>query len=522
VTVLSDAPPEQSPVVPQSPGNRRRLVAGAGALVAVAGIFLYFWCRSDMWLDEALSVNVAQVPLGSLPDALRQDGAPPLYYVLLKLWTDVLGTSDVAARSLSGVCMLGAVVVTWFAARRFAGTTVAWLSSLVMLTSPFAFRYATEARMYALEILLVAAGILAFQRAIESPTIGRVALFGVLVAIGVYTQYWVFYIVGVAIVMLGAMVWRGVHRTAAVRLLVATGLGLLTLAPWLPTLLYQREHTGTPWGTAQLPGLPIAHSLRDFAGGAPLTVDLQEGWLLLLVLVPALLLGAFGRPRDDRHIEIDVRLQPAARPYAIFGAATLVVALSLTYVAGDAFQTRYSALVFPFFVLLVARGLSTLRDPRILLPVLVVVVVLGLIGGIRNSYTQRTEAGMVAAVLRARAAPGDLVVYCPDQLGPSVHRLAPAGLDERVYPSLEGPERIDWVDYKARVAEADPGAFAQRILDDAQARTIWLVSAPGYATHPTVCQTLGDAFAAARSRAVEVAARPDVFEKQQLEIFPAP
>ena len=56
-----------------------------------------------MWLDEALSVNIARLPLGDLHDALKHDGAPPLYYVLLHVWTGVFGTGDVAVRSLSGV-----------------------------------------------------------------------------------------------------------------------------------------------------------------------------------------------------------------------------------------------------------------------------------------------------------------------------------------------------------------------------------------------------------------------------------
>ena len=53
----------------------------------VGGLFFYFYTRSDLWLDEALSVNIARLPLVDLHEALRHDGAPPLYYVLLHFWT---------------------------------------------------------------------------------------------------------------------------------------------------------------------------------------------------------------------------------------------------------------------------------------------------------------------------------------------------------------------------------------------------------------------------------------------------
>ena len=183
MTVLSDAPTRASRPAPHVSDRRRPLLIAPAIVIGLGGLLLYFACRSDMWLDEALSVNIARLPLSDLRQALKHDGAPPLYYVLLHVWTGVFGTGDLAARSLSGVCMAGAVVVTWFAARRFGSTRIAWLAAIVMLANPFAIRYSTEARMYALEILLVAAGILAFQRMLDSPTVGRAAVFGVLVAL---------------------------------------------------------------------------------------------------------------------------------------------------------------------------------------------------------------------------------------------------------------------------------------------------------------------------------------------------
>src|SRR5262249_58871918 len=119
----------------------------AAIVIGLGGLFLYFACRSDMWLDEALSVNIARLPLSDLREALIHDGAPPLYYVLLHVWTGVLGSGDLAARSLSGLCMAGAGVLTWFAARRFGGGRGAWLAAIGVLADPVAIPYATEVPM---------------------------------------------------------------------------------------------------------------------------------------------------------------------------------------------------------------------------------------------------------------------------------------------------------------------------------------------------------------------------------------
>jgi mannosyltransferase len=339
VTALSDAPARDSEL-PSFDSARLHAVAIAGVVgVLLLALFFFLYTRSEMWLDEALSVNVARLPLGDLHEALKHDGAPPLYYLLLHVWTGVFGTGNVAARSLSGLCMAGAVAATWFAARRFAGTTVAWTAVVIMALNPYSIRYATEARMYALELLLVACGTVALQRSLEAPTLGRLAVFAVLVGLLVYTQYWAFYLVLVVGMLLVWLAWRGSQRNAARRSLIALAVGVATFLPWVPTFLYQRAHTGTPWGTPVLPGIPLGYTLRDFAGGASgTTADRQEGWLLFFVAFALLLLGVFARVVDDRRLEVDLRTQPSARAIAFVFAGGLAVALSLNYLAGGAFQ----------------------------------------------------------------------------------------------------------------------------------------------------------------------------------------
>ncbi len=108
---------------------------------------------------------------------------------------------------------------------------------IVVATSPYAIRYATEARMYALVVLLVACGTVAAQRVIEKPSLGRLAVFALLVALALYTQYWCFYIVGVAGLLFAWMWWRGEHRDAGRKLFVATIVGGLAFLPGVPTFL---------------------------------------------------------------------------------------------------------------------------------------------------------------------------------------------------------------------------------------------------------------------------------------------
>src|SRR5688572_14696466 len=90
----------------------------AAAVSIVAGVVLRFITTSDLWLDEALSVNIAALAPGSIVDALRRDGAPPLYYFLLHGWIRLFGRGDLAVRSLSALLSLPAIPLAWYAARR--------------------------------------------------------------------------------------------------------------------------------------------------------------------------------------------------------------------------------------------------------------------------------------------------------------------------------------------------------------------------------------------------------------------
>src|SRR5207245_7219627 len=120
------APPEVVVV-----GGRISWLTVGVAVVLVAGVLLRFFTRSQLWLDEALSVNIARLPVSRIPDALRHDGSPPLYYLLLHGWMALVGTGTLAVRALSGLVAVITLPVIWIAGRRLGGRPVAWVATLL-------------------------------------------------------------------------------------------------------------------------------------------------------------------------------------------------------------------------------------------------------------------------------------------------------------------------------------------------------------------------------------------------------
>jgi uncharacterized membrane protein len=461
------------------------LVVGATLAVAV-GMVLRFWTRSDLWLDEALTVNIARLPLHELPAYLKRDGAPPLFYVLLHVWMGVFGRSDVAVRSLSGVFGVATVPLAWLAGKRLGGTVAAWAAMLLVATSPFAVRYDTETRMYSLVALLTVLGFLALDRALRSPRPGNLIAVAAVTGLLLYTHYWSIYLLGTTMLWLAYQAWWGrpAWRRGARAALAATVVGCLTFLPWVPIFVFQSRHTGTPWATPAT-FAAMVDAVASFAGGST-----SQGRALALLFFALSGLGLFGLATNRLHIDIDIRSRPLGRPLAVVVAGTLASAIIGGFATNSAFDARYASVVFIPLILLVSLGVTVFRDRHVRAGMLVVAVVLGIAASVPNITTNRTQAGEVASAIARTGRSGDIVAYCPDQLGPAVNRLLPAGAySQTTFPRGTGPEFINWVDYAAAVRAASPLDFAEHLESlAAGGHQIYVVWSPGYQGFGVECE----------------------------------
>ena len=169
----------------------------------------------------------------------------------------------------------------------------------------------------------------------------------------------------------------------------------------------------------------------------------------------------------------------------------VVLAAGAARVVGGGYEPRYTAGMFA--LVLVVAGVGVARLPaRIGGIVLAGVCVVGLSSAaLAVTGSTKTQAGVIASVIRAGAQPGDVVVYCPDQLGPAVSRLLPGALTQTAFPTGPSVTTVDWVDYAKRNAQASPAAFAMRVDRMAARGAIWLVDVPhGYATFGNKCGQL--------------------------------
>lgn len=144
----------------------------------------FLWLFQSYWRDEAFSVLLAQKPFFELINITARDFSPPLYYIMLKYWIMLWGSSEVATRSFSILAftiLFTTLLIYFWGVEKLNFVKVA-IVGLTILLSPILTYYAFEARMYAWAALFATASWLALFRK-------KYPHFVLLSVLGLYTQY---------------------------------------------------------------------------------------------------------------------------------------------------------------------------------------------------------------------------------------------------------------------------------------------------------------------------------------------
>jgi hypothetical protein len=425
--------------------------AGIGALVALSLLLRTTELGIGFWIDEGLSVGIADRPLSEIPLALRKDGSPPLYYMLLHFWLDVAGDSEAGVRALSLMFALLAVPVAWWAGRVVWGSARAgWFAAVLMAFNPFLAQYAQEARMYSLVALLAIPATVCFLRAYALDEPRRrpwIAGFAVSVAVALYTHNWpIFFMVAAAAAW--ALLWwlaSGRRRRELVRDgLLGFGGAFVLYLPWVPTTLYQAAHTGAPWSDApafdSLLGVPGV-----LLGRMPQIVLLICAGAGLFALLRARPLGPRGR---------------AAAALLVLAVLTPALAWAMSQFS-PAWANRYLAVALGPFLLLAAGGLASARRLGIVGLALVVIM-----WAQDAAPVEKSNVRAITHAVEPSLAPGDLVVSTQPETVPVLSYYLPEGLR---YATLTGELTElgvwDWRDGVERLEATTPERNLRPVID---------------------------------------------------------
>ena len=237
-------------------------VVGGGAVARCQGMV-----EQTLSFDEAFSWRL--VTAFSTADVVRRtasDVHPPLYYLLLKAWTGILGDGPSALRSLSVLFACATIVMVYVLSRDVyrwtssdanadSARAAGMIAALLLATSGAHIRWSREARMYSLACLLGTLSTWLLAHCTLEPAASRKGrgaswlLYSLAASLSMYTHnYMIFVIMGQVgwFVLLGLAPIAESEGLAASRRwnfagLAALGTVFIGYAPWLPVLFWQAD-----------------------------------------------------------------------------------------------------------------------------------------------------------------------------------------------------------------------------------------------------------------------------------------
>jgi len=314
----------------------QRWAAAAGGLSLCAALYFY---RVNKPFDgaEAYSALAASANTfyGSILVALEYDpGKPPLYHLLLHLYSLGFGWSEASLRAFSGLWAIAAVVLTYFLGCELFDSATAVCAAAMWAVNPLTFFLARWARMYTMFIALTVAFFLLLARLRHRPASRRLAVeLGVIAALLLYTHLLAVLFVGIAFVVLlrDAIVGR-----ASAAPWVALAAALIAFSPFIPIELRQgHELLTTHW--------------MDYLGG----LSRHSLPVRVLALTAAMALAAWllAQPRRETRNE-------ALRFCAIWFLLPIAAMACGSVVIRPMFEVRYLSPVGPAGALLLAAWLA--------------------------------------------------------------------------------------------------------------------------------------------------------------------
>ncbi|HEY9291669.1 MAG TPA: glycosyltransferase family 39 protein, partial [Microlunatus sp.] len=414
------------------PSRLSRVAALWPLWIALAlGIALRVIVTRSIWVDEAISIQQAQLPYSEMIRTLRDDDVhPPLFHTILWALVHLTGsTAEIVVRLPSLIAGTACIPVSYAMAKDLWGRRTAIVAAYVVAVAPVAVWYSQEARMYGLWML--GATILAWNqiRILRDVRDGRG--FGTaadwvgftLLSVGMIYLQWFTALAIIVQHLIFAVAAIKIRKPKFVRNWLISGAAQLILfAPLMPYMIVQFSSIISAQGASSAPSQTessvssskpdvyaiVANTIWGIWGYHADSTMVQLGALWPVAVL--LCFVALGRGRDRNTVMI-----------LLIGVLPAAALFLIGFERRQFFELRYFASTVPMLLLLVARMASTWgRGP--LTKIMIPVVTIGSLGAglidqqINQSNPRVYDFRGAVSWVKANSQPQDVVLYAPNFL----------------------------------------------------------------------------------------------------------
>jgi mannosyltransferase len=451
-TTPPTTPPETSAMIREFMFPLPKRLKRAPEWVRVVGVLLLLslvamWVRTryvggQFWMDEGITVGISSHSLSSIPGILRMDGSPPLFYMLLHIWMQMVGNGEAATHWLAEIFAALTIPVGYWAGLSIAGKRAALMTATLFAFSAFLDYYSVETRMYSLMTLLGLLATIGFINGFVFRRRRYLVLFTVAQTLMFYTHAWAIYFAAGSFLSLVLLWLIGDEETREGLIkdgLLAYAASVVLFLPWLPNFIFQAIHTAAPWDTKPRFGAPIQIA-QSVLGGASITAVL----MLAAGVGYASLVSKRGRVTREARV-------------ALMLFCLMFVTLFLAWLGSQvtpAWVVRYFAPVVAPIILLLAIGMSR---AGVIGAVAIFFAICFMIRPSAFEPAYKSDMQDIAGEVAGALHPGDLVIVGQPESMPLAYYYLPGGLKwASTIGPVKDPTYVNWVDAMDRYRASDP------------------------------------------------------------------
>lgn len=299
----------------------------------------FFYLIQSLWRDEAFSYFMARPHPFAVIVNTANDFNPPLYYLLLHYWMQLVGKSDVGLRFLSFLFHIATVFIMYKLARRLFSKNFSFFVAIFTFLNPMLIYYAFEMRMYAVYAFFSLCSVYFF-----------------------YTKNWKWYIVTTVLglyshsffplIIFSYLVYLWIAKQLNKKTIITVMTPVVFYLPWIPVIVNQFLHSKDSWMfpvDIQLVFSVLGNLFTNYEGTP------GNWWWATAIL--SLFISAFSLLGLRKRKQVLLFFLPAIVPLGII--------LSYSILKRPIYVNRYMIFVTVYEIILISLGINSFANKKI-------------------------------------------------------------------------------------------------------------------------------------------------------------
>ncbi len=197
-------------------------------------IWISFFKNSNIWYDEFYTIKIIDNNIKDIISITANDVHPPLYYLLLKVYTLIFGTGLNPLKFFSIIPLVLILILNEFEVRKLLGKKIANAFVIIFLSSAIVMEYAIEIRMYSWSMFFLYGMTLYAIKYCQKKDSLSIILMTIFSILGIYTHY---YVLLSAVILYLIMILFNIKNFY--KLLISGLVNLVCYLPWIGILFNQ-------------------------------------------------------------------------------------------------------------------------------------------------------------------------------------------------------------------------------------------------------------------------------------------